>query len=50
LAQLLNDRIDADCGEQTFWLSPDGDPLWMTSGRDSKDYIPTCEDRACVYT
>nr|XP_018262747.1 translation initiation factor 2D [Kwoniella dejecticola CBS 10117]OBR84905.1 translation initiation factor 2D [Kwoniella dejecticola CBS 10117] len=25
----------------TFWLSPDGDPLWMTFGRNSKEYIPT---------
>ncbi|WWC94546.1 hypothetical protein V866_001392 [Kwoniella sp. B9012] len=27
--------------EGTFWLTPDGDPLWMTFGRNSKDYIPT---------
>ncbi|WVR06767.1 hypothetical protein IAU60_003802 [Kwoniella sp. DSM 27419] len=27
--------------EGTFWLSPDGDPLWMTFGRNSKEYIPT---------
>ncbi|OCF31922.1 translation initiation factor 2D [Kwoniella heveanensis BCC8398] len=25
----------------TFWLTPDGDPLWMTFGRNSKEYIPT---------
>ncbi|OXG29680.1 translation initiation factor 2D [Cryptococcus neoformans Ze90-1] len=27
--------------EGTFWLSPNGDPLWMTLGRNSKEYIPT---------
>ncbi|WWC69900.1 uncharacterized protein I206_103843 [Kwoniella pini CBS 10737] len=27
--------------EGTFWLTPDGDPLWMTFGRNSKEYIPT---------
>ncbi|KAK6909750.1 translation initiation factor 2D [Kwoniella mangroviensis CBS 10435] len=27
--------------EGTFWLTPDGDPLWMTFGRSSKEYIPT---------
>ncbi|WVF71168.1 hypothetical protein IAT40_005966 [Kwoniella sp. CBS 6097] len=27
--------------EGAFWLTPDGDPLWMTFGRNSKDYIPT---------
>ncbi|KAK8864673.1 hypothetical protein IAR55_001924 [Kwoniella newhampshirensis] len=27
--------------EGTFWSNPDGDPLWMTFGRNSKEYIPT---------
>ncbi|WWC89007.1 uncharacterized protein L201_003924 [Kwoniella dendrophila CBS 6074] len=27
--------------EGTFWLTPDGNPLWMTFGRNSKEYIPT---------
>ncbi|WVQ99704.1 hypothetical protein IAU59_006845 [Kwoniella sp. CBS 9459] len=27
--------------EGTFWLTPDGDPLWMTFGRNSKEHIPT---------
>ncbi|WVW84182.1 hypothetical protein I302_106212 [Kwoniella bestiolae CBS 10118] len=27
--------------EGTFWLTADGDPLWMVSGRNSKEYIPT---------
>ncbi|WVQ79675.1 hypothetical protein IAT38_001775 [Cryptococcus sp. DSM 104549] len=27
--------------EGTFWLTPEGDPLWMTFGRNSKEYIPT---------
>lgn len=28
---------------QTFYLSPDGEVLWMTVGRNSKEYIPTRE-------
>lgn len=26
-----------------MYLSPDGDALWMTFGRGSKEMIPTCE-------
>ncbi|ODN72795.1 hypothetical protein L202_08231 [Cryptococcus amylolentus CBS 6039] len=27
--------------EGTFWIAPDGNPLWMSFGRNSKEYIPT---------
>lgn len=33
-------RVRADV--QTMYISPDGDPLWMSFGRGSKELVPTC--------
>ena len=33
---------------QTVYYSPDGDPLWMSLGRGSKEYIPTCMSHILV--
>ena len=27
---------------ETLYLNPEGDPLWMSFGRNSKELIPTC--------